>query len=261
MSYFLQKQKGLILLSGITLSAMLLFNACSKKKQAPGVPDMLRTGKWKLASGTVMVRKPNGKDTTLNYLNFIPECYKDDYFSFNSATQGTKYNGTNMCNAGDPDSTVFSWTLMNNNTQISLYSGFNYIYGIVDTVQLYKFDTLSQSPLVYDTVLGALDTVAPPKTVVELDTIRTLFFSGVPAGMGPTGFAMGGFNITNAQITNFSQGSFTLHFQEISYYTDSTNWHSASYLAPLDPTGVTNPDSFAVIRPDTFNYTLTFTNF
>jgi hypothetical protein len=198
-------------------------------------------------------------DTTLDYLKFIPTCYLDDYLVFDSLNYGRRYTGSNTCSPADPEYFVFSWTLTNNYSRMNLYNGFNDIYGIVDTVQLYQMDTLSLSPLTLDTVMGYLDTSVPPKTFIELDTVRPLFFSGVPAGTGPVGPALGGFNINNADITNLSQSSFTLHFQMISYYTDSTKWHGASYLYPLDD--VVNPDSFAVIKPDTFNYSLTYTNF
>jgi hypothetical protein len=247
----------------LTLSVILLFLACSKKpKTTATVENILRTGKWKLSAATVTVRKPNGKDTTLNYLNFIPGCYKDDYLEFDSLNYGKRYTGDSTCSAAEPLFYPFAWQLKNNNSMMSLYNGFNYVFGIVDTVQPYHADTLSQVPyLVLDTVagMGTLDTTLPPKLYVEIDTVRELRFSGVVAGQGNTGPAIAGFNITDGYITNFSQQSFELHFQLISYYDDSTKWHSASILQPLDD--IINPDSFGVRLPDTFNYTFTYSNF
>lgn len=246
----------------LTLSVILFFAACNKKpKVDASIENMLRNGKWKLSSATVRVKKPNGKDTTLDYLKFIPDCYKDDYLVFDSLHYGRRYTGANTCSPADPEYFTFNWQLKGNNNLMDLYNGFNYIYGIVDTVQLYGLDTQSTAPLAYDTIkgMGSLDTSVPPKLYIELDTIRKLFFSGVVAGSGPTGPALGGFNITDADLINFSQQSFSLHFQMISYYTDSTNWHGASYLQPIDP--VINPGANALIRPDTFDYQLNYTNF
>ena len=253
------------LLSFLTLLVIFFFATCNKKPTVnASMENTLRTGKWKLSSATVAVRKPNGKDTTLDYLKFIPDCYKDDYLVFDSMNYGRRYTGSNKCSPADPEYFPFVWDLKYNNTIIDLYNGFNYIYGIVDTIQPFYNDTITMNPfLVYDTVIGTLDTTVPPKQWVELDTVRKLFFSGVAAGTGSVGPALGGFNINDADIYNFSQQSFTLHFQMISYYTDSTKWHGASYLLPLTPGADPNlnPDSFAIIRPDTFNYSLTFTNF
>ena len=250
------------LVSLLTLLVIFFFAACNKKpKVDASMENMLRNGKWKLSAGTVAVRKPNGKDTTLDYLLFIPDCYKDDYLVFDSLKYGRRYSGSNTCSPADPEYFVFSWQLRNNNTIMDLYNGFNYIYGIVDTIGQYRADTLSKSPtLVLDTVIGTLDTLPGiTKIFIELDTIRQLFFYGVTAGTGPLGPALGGFNINDASILNFSQSSFTLHFQMISYYIDSTLWHGASYWLPIDP--VFNPGSYPIIRPDTFNYSLTYTNF
>ncbi len=256
MSHFLRKYGVLVVASCLTLSAILLFNACKKSKQNPSTSDILRTGKWMLSSGTVTVRNPNGKDTVLNYLKFIPVCYADDYLVFDSLNYGRRYTGAVTCSPADPSYFAFSWELTSNNTRMNLYNGFDNIYGIVDTVQPFYNDTISNNPyLVYDTIIGALDTPYPPKIFLELDTIRKLVFSGVPAPNGNS--------ISNADIVNISQSSFTLHFQMISYYNDSTKWHSATYLLPLDSGSdpSMNPDSFAVTRPDTFNYSLTYTNF
>lgn len=249
----------------LSLSVMvLLFAACSKNPTiTASTQNTLRTGKWKLSSGTVTLRKPNGLDTTLNYLLFIPDCYKDDYLVFDSLNYGRRYTGSNTCSPADPQYFTFSWRLRNNNATLDLYNGFNYIYGIVDTVQPYKFDTLNQSPLQLDTVLGTLDTTVTPKLALELDTIRDLMYFGVPAGFGPTGDSTGGFDIYNADLINLSSSSFVLHFQMISYYTDSTKWHDANdslylLLGIGDPT---NPGLLGINRPDTFNYSLTFTNF
>ena len=265
MRYFLPSHKGVFLLLTCFTLSVLLFFACSKQpKVNQSRENLLRTGKWKLTSGTIKVKKPNGKDTTLDYLKFIPDCYKDDYFVFDSLDYGKRYTGTNTCSAADPEYFVLHWRLKGSGNTIDLYNGLNYIYGIVDTVQPFELDTLSLSPLQYDTIIHALDTLPGyVRSFIALDTIRTLKFSGVPGGIGPTGLPRGGFDIYDADLLNIDQTTFTIHFQMHSYYRDSTKWHTASILLPIDHTLPydPNPDSLQTIRLDTFNYSLTFTNF
>jgi hypothetical protein len=87
------------------------------------------------------------------------------------------------------------------------------------------------------------------KIFIELDTIRELRFSGVPMGQNIAGSPMGGFDIYNAEITNFSQASFTLNFSMRSLYPDSTNIHAG--LPGHDP----------IMREDTVHYSLIYNNF
>jgi hypothetical protein len=236
----------------LTLSVFLLFFAC-KKSSTPTVTteDMLKTGKWKLASGTLTVKNPNGKDTILTYLDFIPECFKDDYLKFDSLNFGKIYYGGNTCTPGDPEFRSFQWLLSNNGTTIDLYNGFNEIFAVVDTIQPYKFDTLNQSPLELDTVLGALDTLEGQiKQFLVLDTIRELRYSGVPVGDYLSSISMSGFNINKAQITEFSQSSFFLNFAIIGKRLDSTNFHGGP------------PNNYdPLIKNDTLRYKLKFSNF
>lgn len=235
----------------LALSAILLFASCDRHPDpSSSTEDMLRKGSWKLASGKLTVNRPNGLDTTLNYLNFIPECYKDDYIRFDSMDYGKRYFGTVACSPADPTYVLFKWQLKGNGKTIDLLSGFNNIYAVVDTIQPYHFDTIQQSPLVLDTVLGYLDTLPGQiKTFIVLDTVRELRFSGVPVGSLIAGTPIGGFDIYNAELTNFSQSSFTLNFDVRSVYPDSTNYHGGF------------PSADPIMRPDTLHYSLIYNNF
>jgi len=238
----------------LALSVVLIFAACNKKP-TPTLTrvDMLRTGKWKLSSGTLSMRLPNGRDTTLNYLNYLPSCYSDDYFVFNTSTAGATFTGSNKCSAADADSIEFQWALSNDYNNISFYRGFTFVWSIQESVNYIKFDTLSQSPLVIDTIHGVLDTLPGfYRTVVVLDSTWNLTFvrDSVPT-----------FNINNAAITNFSQSSFTINFTMLSTYPDTVNHHTGvAYFYDVITSGQDTVDLPVLTMPDTFKYTLTYTN-
>jgi hypothetical protein len=236
----------------LALSAIVFFASCNKKPDpSPSSEDILRKGNWRLASGKLTVNKPNGMDTTLNYMNFIPECYKDDYIRFDSLNYGRRYFGATACSPADPTFVSFIWQLKGNGNVVDLLSGFNNLYAVVDTIQPYHFDTLQKDPLVLDTILGVLDTLpGQTKILIVLDTVRELRFSGIPLGTSIAGTPIGGFDIYNAEITNFSQASFTLNFSIRSLYPDSTNYHA----------GLPN-NELPIMRPDTIHYSLIYNNF
>lgn len=236
----------------MTLSAILLFVACNKKPvNTTGPEDILRTGKWKLASGTLTVKNPNGKDTTLDYMKFILDCYKDDYFKFDSLHNGKIYYGTVNCNAGDPEYRSFQWKLTNDGTTMDWYNGLNWVFAVVDTIQPYKFDTLVKEPLELDTLVGRLDTLEGQwKIFIVLDTIRELKYSGIPIGQYQPSLYSSGFDINRAAITDLTQAGFTLNFQIIGTRLDSTNYHAGP------------PNNFAPLEKlDTLRYKLKFSNF
>ena len=223
----------------LALPVLLIVAACNKTPTAPapGVEAMLRTGKWKISGGTFTKRLPDGHghDTVLTYLNFIPDCHKDDYIVFDSQYHAAVYSGSNKCNASDADFIPFVWQLKNNNTRIDLYNGFNNLYSAIETIQPLRFDTIGQSPLVLDTLVGALDTPAHGHYIV-LDSMWDVHIDSLPTPQ---------ISIYNAEITNFSQRSFTLHFSVISTYPDTTNFHG----------------TWPLTRPDTMKYIVTYTNF
>jgi hypothetical protein len=222
--------------------AILILAACNKTPTppAPGREDMLRTGKWKISSGTFTKRLPRGTDTVLTYLNFIPDCHKDDYIVFDSQMHAAVYSGTNKCNPSDADHIPFVWQLKNNGNNIDLYNGFNNLYSCVETIQSYYFDTtwLDASvgpPYKLDTLIGALDTPAHGPNIV-LDSLWAVHIDSMTTPQ---------ISIYNAAISNFSQSSFTLHFSVISTYPDSSNHHA----------------TIPVTKPDTMKYIVTYSNF
>ncbi len=208
----------------------------------PDKESLLRTGHWIVSSGTVTLKKPNGVDTTLDYMPFIPPCHRDDYIGFDSLGNGAVFPGAIICSAAEPDSISFKWRLLNNDNNIDILNVFNFFYMVVDSVVLpYYFDTLSQSPLVLDTLQTS--------PIVVLDTMWNLKFDSIPV-TGNT-LIYQGVNIYNADISKFSKSSFTLSFKWYGKYPDSTGGHEGG------PPNYTPP----IMRDDTLKFVLNFTNF
>jgi hypothetical protein len=222
--------------------------------------DMLRTGKWKIASGTVAGRLPSGLDTTVSYTNFLmPTCWQGEYIVFDSQLNGAIYTGPSKCDPSSPTYINFLWKLNTNNTTLDLYDGFNLIYAFSDSISPYFFDTLvnnasSSPPLVLDTIFGVYDTLLGyTKTLLVLDTIWNFVI---------TPKAIPNYDIYNASITNFSQSSFTLSFNYITTYLDSTLNHTGKYYYTDAITGNNDSSDYnPKVRPDTLHYTLIFNNF
>jgi len=191
---------------------------------------ILQNGRWKLTSGTLTMKAPSGKDTTLNYMVFVPVCHQDDYLKFDSNYVGYVFSGSVKCSPAEADSIPFDWQLLQNNTYMNLYNGFFLFDSVVETIDpVYHFDTLQHSALVLDTIISN-------DTFVELDTIWPVYFDSVASQI---------LNINNASITNFTSTTFTLNFYVLGYYPDSTKFHE---LTP-------------VYKADTFKYSLTYSNF
>ncbi len=228
----------------LALSVIAIVASCNKPPQTNySRESMLRKGKWHVTSGTLTLRKPNGVDTTLNYYNWIPLCHQDDYLVFDSLNKGYIFPGSNICNAGDADSIGFSWKFENGETTLSLYDGFNNTFGVTESIlEPYFFDTLSTGPVVVDTFLSAVaGALMSPPSPGLVDSFWKLHFDSS---------AIQRLDIYTATVTNFSSTAFTINFAAISTYPDSTNHHTGGGI-DLDP----------IIRPDTFHYSVTYSNF
>ncbi len=228
----------------LVLSIIVVIASCNKPpKTNYSRESMLRVGKWHVTAGTLTLRKPNGVDTTLNYLNWIPVCHRDDYIKFDSLNKAYLFPGSNICNAGDADSIGFSWKFENGEQTLSLYDGFSNTFGVVESIlQPYFFDTLSYSPVVVDTFLSAVAgaQMSPPSPGL-VDSFWKLHFDSS---------AIQRLDIYTATVTNFSSTAFTINFAAISTYPDSTNHHTGGGI-----------DADPIIRPDTFHYSVTYSNF
>lgn len=227
----------------LALTAVLLFASCEKNPTVtPNRENLMRAKKWRISGGTLRVRKPNGIDTNLEYLRFVDSCYLDDYIKFDSLNFGNLFSGDTRCNAADPTARFFTWRLYNNDKYIDLSDGFNTIFAVNTTIEPYRIETLSTTPLKLDTLIGRLDTIPGfLKEFIVLDTIRELRFNKYPLGK---------FDIFGAEITDFTESSFKLNFSFKTTRLDSTNIKA----------GLPNNNP-PVTLPDTADYSLIISAF
>jgi len=238
----------------LTLSiAAIIFAACNKKAtpSATNHMDWLRSGKWKVSSGTLSVKKPNGKDTALNYLDWIPQCHKDDYIVFNTATTGAVFNGPVSCTPGDADSISFAWNLSNSDNYLTIHNSYHLYYSVFESILPLAFDTVSQSPLELDTIFHVADTPFL-NPVIELDSIWRLHFDST---------AVLNTVIDNGVLTNFTENSFTVYYTLKAQYPDSTGWQTGRFFF-TNPGGFPDSaDNYTKTLVDTFKYKITYTKF
>ena len=228
------------------MSVVVLLASCEK---TPTINNnrqsMMRKGKWTVSSGTLTLRKPNGIDTTLNYMDWIPVCHRDDYIQFDSLNIGYIFPGGQKCDPSAADSTKFLWKLENGETTLSLYNGFCNTFGVRESVLIpFFFDTLSKSPLVLDTLVNyAAAHAQTPVGPIVLDSMWKLHFDSASIMQ---------LDIYAASISSFSESSFTINYAAISTYPDSTNHHTGFDAANG---GI---DKDPIYRPDTFHYSVTY---
>ena len=225
------------------ITATLMFAACTQVAPTitPDKESILRTGRWILAGGTVTLKNPSGKDTTLDYMQFVPACHKDYYSRFDSIGQAAIYPGSLRCSAADADSISFNWRLLNNDNNIDILNVFNLFWVVYDSVETpFYFDTVSTNPIL------VLDTIS--SSPVVLDTIWHVRFDSM-AVSGPLYYQ--GYNVYDADISNFSKTGFTLSFKWYSKYPDTSLWHEGGPPAYQSP----------IMKNDTLRYVLKYSNF
>lgn len=183
-------RRSLLLL--LTLSAALF--ACNKTPDPQvDVISQLRTGKWKINSGTVTMHNLNWIQKDQTYWPTLRKiCLRDDYIIFDSSDRGVVYSNTTRCSPADVDSIAFVWQLKNNDKNIDLFN----IYKVVDSVAVTLVPIASTSPQAYK---------------VQYDT-ATSYVS----------------NIRNAKLSNVTDNSFTLEYSLIAKSYDSTGGHYSS---------------------------------
>jgi len=218
---------------------ILSVTACNKTPTSTNtVESILQTGRWQLSSGTLSMRLPSGKDTSLDYKNtIVPVCHQDDYLQFYSGLNGAVYANTVRCLVSDADSVSFSWVLSNDNKSISIYNSQYFYYAANETIQPFHFDTVSL----------VLDSLYYPGNPSTIDSIYNLSFTEIPATATAPNYTL--VDIPNISIASITTTSFTLNFSVYGLptyvYPDSTNHNE---MTPIT-------------RADTFHYSLTYTNF
>ncbi|MEP6700268.1 MAG: lipocalin family protein [Bacteroidota bacterium] len=93
----------------LALGFILIFSSCSKDNTPPKTKTQLLTqGSWKFKSATT-----GGTD----FSSSLQACQKDNILIFVAAGgTGTVDEGPTKCNAGDPQTTPFTWNFQSNET-------------------------------------------------------------------------------------------------------------------------------------------------
>lgn len=93
--------------------AFLVLSSCGKDDPDPVAPktktELITAGSWRFSSATV-----SGTDVS----SFFQTCQKDNVVTFAAAGTGILDEGASKCNAGDPQSTPFTWNFASNETQL-----------------------------------------------------------------------------------------------------------------------------------------------
>jgi len=121
------------------LSLTIIMLSCSKdgddNTPAPKTKTQLITqSTWRFSAATV-----GGADVSA----FLQACQKDNILTFASIGTGTVDEGPLKCNAGDPQTSPFTWNFLSNETQLfistTLFTGGSSTFNIV---------TLSETQLI-----------------------------------------------------------------------------------------------------------------
>jgi hypothetical protein len=236
---------------------LIIIASCNKKPVInPTTEDKFRIGKWTIESGTVSMRLPDGRDTVIDYMKFLPICRQDDYYVFHGGNDGAIFSNSNKCDPSDADSITFKWYLGDNNKSLSLYSGYQFFYGIWYQIHSWQVDTFSApgDPLVLDTLHGYNDTLPGFTRVIPvLDTLWRLHFDSCGLKYN---------DHYNSTLAQFDQTHFKINFWVVGTYPDSTGHHTGLFIYPDPISGL--PDSLdkdPIIRPDTLHYSIIFKNY
>lgn len=92
----------------ITL-AFVFITGCQKDEDPPAKTktELLSQSTWKFSAAAV-----GGSDVSA----FLQTCQKDNILTFASAGTGTLDEGATKCNAGDPQTSPFTWSFMTSET-------------------------------------------------------------------------------------------------------------------------------------------------
>jgi hypothetical protein len=108
-------KKYLVFLSTILFALAFTFSACSKddsdnNNNQKSKEELIAQGSWKYKSAS-----NNGNP----YTGFL-SCQTDNVLDFNLNGTGVSDEGSTKCNAADPQTIPYTWSLINNKTEIQL---------------------------------------------------------------------------------------------------------------------------------------------
>lgn len=111
--------KNIVSISLVILCTSFFILSC-KKNDTPQKTktELLTTGSWKFSSAT-----SGGIDVS----GGLQSCQKDNIYTFAAGGTGTIDEGASKCNAGDPQTSAFTWAWLSSETMLQvsapLFSG------------------------------------------------------------------------------------------------------------------------------------------
>lgn len=110
----------------LALASCALFASCVKEEDKKPIDvsktTFLMAGKWQLKVYTWLPDIADSTSTPVDAYTALPGCKKDNYFIFNTINRVSLYEGMSKCAISDPDSTVFGYTLTNNDQYLDIYT-------------------------------------------------------------------------------------------------------------------------------------------
>lgn len=100
------------------LLMIILVTACSKKDKTASKSELLTSGTWKL-SAAEEDNDGNGTYEIDNYA-FFSDCFKDNYFTFQTNGILEMNEGPTKCDPADPQTETGNWQLTQNETHIKV---------------------------------------------------------------------------------------------------------------------------------------------
>src|SRR5688500_4121499 len=124
--------KQAVLYFSLLLTA-LSFNSCSKDdnddNNSGNASALITASSWKYSDSGLDMNSDGIKEASLPPGFTLSACETDNTITFKSDNTGWIDEGPTKCNATNPQTVPFTWTLKNNNTEISfstaLFAGIN----------------------------------------------------------------------------------------------------------------------------------------
>lgn len=110
----------------LALACSALFASCVKKVDKDPI-DVSKTtfvmnGMWQLKVFTWLPDVSDIASTPVDVYTPLPGCKKDDFYIFNTKTRVSLYNNLSKCGVTDPDSTVYGYTLINDDKYLTIFT-------------------------------------------------------------------------------------------------------------------------------------------
>ncbi len=110
------------LLHVMALLSFLFFAACSKSDEksntAKTKTELITTSTWKYSTAGIDQNGDGTKDFDLP-AGILEDCDTDNILTFKSDSTGIVDEGPTKCDAANPQSTAFTWSFKNNETEIN----------------------------------------------------------------------------------------------------------------------------------------------